>query len=121
MFREHIQTLIDRLDGGIAGVLLGFDGIAVDSYAKTGYGGALPDVQTLAMEFAHLVAQARRAVQSLDAGALQEVTIRTDTVTLVVHVLTQEYFIACAMLPTANIGKARYLVKVTAPRLSAEL
>jgi predicted regulator of Ras-like GTPase activity (Roadblock/LC7/MglB family) len=121
MFREHIQKLIDRLDGGIAGVLMGFDGIAVDSYAKTGYGGALPDVQTLAMEFAHLVAQARRAVQSLDAGALQEVTIRTDTVTLVVHVLTQEYFIACAMLPTANIGKARYLVKVTAPRLSAEL
>ena len=121
MFREHIQKLIDRLEGGIAGVLMGFDGIGVDSYAKAGYGGALPDIQTLAMEFAHLVSQARRTVQSLDAGTLQEVTIRTDTVTLVVQVLTQEYFLACAILPSAHVGKARYLVKVTAPHLQAEL
>ena len=121
MFREHIQKLIDRLDGGIAGVLMGFDGISVDSYAKAGFGGALPDIQTLAMEFAHMVAQARRTVQSLDAGALQEVTIRTDSVTLVVHVLTQEYFLACAMLPVANLGKARYLVRMAAPHLQADL
>lgn len=121
MFREHIQKLIDRLDGGIAGVLMGFDGIAVDSYAKEGYGGALPDIQTLAMEFAHLVSQTRRTVQSLDAGALQEVTIRTDSVTLVIQVLTKDYFLACAMLPSAFVGKARYLVKVTAPQLQAEL
>jgi predicted regulator of Ras-like GTPase activity (Roadblock/LC7/MglB family) len=121
MFRQHIQKLIDRLDGGIAGVLMGFDGIAVDSYAKTGFAASLPDVQTLAMEFSHLVAQARRAVQSHDAGALEEVTIRTDTVTLVIQVLTQDYFLACALLPTGHVGKARYLVKVTAPQLRAEL
>ena len=120
-FREHIQKLIDKLDGGIAGVLMGFDGIAVDSYAKSGFGDSLPDIQTLAAEFAHLVSQARRTVQSLDAGALAEVTIRTDTVTLVIKVLTQEYFLACAMLPTAIIGKARYLVKVAAPQLRQDL
>jgi predicted regulator of Ras-like GTPase activity (Roadblock/LC7/MglB family) len=121
MFREHIQKMIDRLDGGIAGVLMGFDGISVDSYARAGYGGALPDVQTLAMEFAHMISQARRTVQSLDAGALLEFTVRTDSITLVVHVLTQEYFLACAMLPAANLGKARYLLKVTSPQLQAEL
>ena len=121
MFRENIQKLIDRLDGGIAGVLMGFDGIAVDSYAKAGFGDSLPDIQTLAAEFAHLVSQARRTVQSLDAGALAEVTISTDSVTLVIAVITQEYFLACAMLPAAHIGKARYLVKVTAPQLRAEL
>ena len=121
MFRENIQKLIEKLDGGIAGVLMGFDGIAVDSYAKSGFGDSLPDIQTLAAEFAHLVSQARRTVQSLDAGALAEVTIRTDTVTLVITVLTQEYFLACAMLPTAIVGKARYLVKVAAPQLRQDL
>jgi predicted regulator of Ras-like GTPase activity (Roadblock/LC7/MglB family) len=121
MFREHIQKLIDRLDGGIAGVLMGFDGITVDSYARAGFGDALPDVQTLGMEFAHLVAAARRTVESLDAGALQELTIRTDAMTLVVQVLTQEYFLACAMLPAASVGKARYLARVAAPKLQAEL
>ena len=121
MFRENIQKLIDKLDGGIAGVLMGFDGIPLDSYAKSGFGDSLPDIQTLAAEFAHLVSQARRTVQSVDAGALAEVTIRTDTVTLVITVLTQEYFLACAMLPAAHVGKARYLVKVAAPQLRAEL
>jgi predicted regulator of Ras-like GTPase activity (Roadblock/LC7/MglB family) len=120
-FRENIQKLIDRLDGGIAGVLMGFDGIPLDSYAKAGFGDSLPDIQTLAAEFAHLVSQARRTVQSLDAGALSEVTIRTDTVTLVITIVTTEYFLACAMLPTAAVGKARYLVKVAAPTLRADL
>ena len=55
---------------------------------RRGYDGALPDIQTLAMEFAHLIAQARRTLQSLDAGALEEFTLRTDTLTLVVRVLT---------------------------------
>src|SRR6476620_7494969 len=120
MFREHIQKLIDRLDGGIAGVLMGFDGIAVEAYARQGYGGALPDIQTLAMEFGHLVSQARRTVQSLDAGALQEITFRTDSLTLIVQVLTPEYFLACAMMPAAHIGKARYLARLAAPKLQAE-
>ena len=121
MFRENIQRLIDKLDGGIAGVLMGFDGIPVDSYAKAGFGDSLPDIQTLAAEFAHMVSQARRTVQSRDAGAHAEDTIRTDTVTLVISVLTQEYFLACAMLPTAIVGKARYLVKVAAPQLRQDL
>jgi predicted regulator of Ras-like GTPase activity (Roadblock/LC7/MglB family) len=121
MFRENIQRVIERLDGGIAGVLMGFDGIPVDSYAKSGFGDSLPDIQTLAAEFAHMVAQARRTVQSLDAGALAEVTIRTDTVILVITVITQEYFLACAMMPTAIVGKARYLVKVAAPQLRQDL
>jgi predicted regulator of Ras-like GTPase activity (Roadblock/LC7/MglB family) len=121
MFRENIQKLIDKLEGGIAGVLMGFDGIAVDSYAKAGFGDSLPDIQTLSAEFAHLVSGARRTVQSLDAGMLVEITVRTDTVTLVFAVLTNEYYLACAMLPSAHVGKARYLVKMSAPQLRAEL
>ena len=70
MFRDNIQKLIDKVDGGIAGVLMGFDGIAIDSYARAGFGDSLPDIQTLAAEFAHLVSQARRTVQSLDGQAL---------------------------------------------------
>ena len=120
-FRENIKKLVERLDGGVAAVLMGFDGISVDSFAKSGYDGALPDIQTLAMEFAHLIAQARRTLVSLDAGPLEEFTLRAEALTLVVRVLTQEYFIAFAVLPTGNIGKARYLLRMTAPALRADL
>ena len=120
-FRENIKKLVERLDGGVAAVLMGFDGISVDSFAKSGYDGALPDIQTLAMEFAHLIAQARRTLQSLDAGPLEEFTLRAESLTLVVRVLTQEYFLACAVLPTGSVGKARYLMRMTAPALRADL
>ncbi len=120
-FRENIKKLVERLDGGVAAVLMGFDGISVDSFAKSGYDGALPDIQTLAMEFAHLIAQARRTLQSLDAGPLEEFTLRAESLTLVVRVLTQEYFLACAVLPNGSVGKARYLMRMTAPALRADL
>jgi predicted regulator of Ras-like GTPase activity (Roadblock/LC7/MglB family) len=120
-FRENIKKLVERLDGGVAAVLMGFDGISVDSFAKSGYDGALPDIQTLAMEFAHLIAQARRTLQSLDAGPLEEFTLRAESLTLVVRVLTQEYFLACAVLPNGSVGKARYLMRMSAPVLRADL
>ena len=120
-FRENIKKLVAKLDGGVAAVLMGFDGISVDSFAKSGYDGALPDIQTLAMEFAHLIAQARRTLQSLDAGPLEEFTLRAESLTLVVRVLTPEYFLACAVLPTGSLGKARYLMRMTAPALRADL
>jgi predicted regulator of Ras-like GTPase activity (Roadblock/LC7/MglB family) len=120
-FRESIRQLVERLDGGVAAVLMGFDGITVDSFARSGYDGALPDIQTLAMEFAHLIAQARRTLVSLDAGALEEFTLRAEALTLVVRVLTQEYFLACAVLPSGSVGKARYLMRMTAPALRADL
>ena len=120
-FRENIRKLVDKLDGGVAAVLMGFDGITVDSFAKTGYDGALPDIQTLSMEFAHLIAQARRTLQSLDAGPLEEFTLRAESLTLVVRVLTQEYFLACAVLPNGSVGKARYQMRMSAPVLRADL
>ena len=35
MFREHIQKVVDRLDGCVGGVVMGFDGIAVESPGTT--------------------------------------------------------------------------------------
>jgi predicted regulator of Ras-like GTPase activity (Roadblock/LC7/MglB family) len=120
-FREQIQKLVDRLDGGVAGVLMGFDGITLDSYAKSGFDGKLPDIQTLAMEFTHLITQAQRTLQSLGAGALEEFTLRSENLTLVVRVVTPEYFLACAILPAGSLGKTRYLMRLSAPALRAEL
>ncbi|HEY5088796.1 MAG TPA: hypothetical protein VIK30_02445 [Polyangia bacterium] len=120
-FRQSIQSLLDKIEGGVACILMGFDGITLDSCAKGDQAAALPDVQTLAMEFAHLIAQARRTLASLDAGALEEFTLRTDVLTLVVRVLTPEYFLGCAIMPQGGLGRARYLMRVAAPALRADL
>jgi predicted regulator of Ras-like GTPase activity (Roadblock/LC7/MglB family) len=119
-FRESIEKLLHKVEGGVACVLMGFDGITVDT-CSTPAAAAAPDIQTLSMEFAHFIAQARRTLESVEAGALEEFTLRTDRMTLLVRVLTDQYFLACAILPTGNLGRARYLMRLTAPGLRADL
>ncbi len=121
MFRESIQKLVRRLDGGVAGVVMGFDGIAIDSYVRDGQTGHVADIVTASMEFGHLVGQLRGASERLELGALREVTIKTDKLTVVMLLLTKDYFLACGILPTGNVGKARYLVRMAAPQIRAEL
>ena len=121
-FRESIEKLLERIDGAVSCALMGFDGITVDVATKSDVPvGATPDVQTLSMELAHLIAQTRRTMESVEGGALEEFTLRTDKLTLVVRVLTSEYFLACTILPRANLGRARYLMRLTAPGLRADL
>jgi predicted regulator of Ras-like GTPase activity (Roadblock/LC7/MglB family) len=119
-FRESIVKLLDSIEGGVACVLMGFDGITVDTYSRPGADSGT-DIQTLSMEFAHLIAQARRTLDSVEAGTLEEFTLRTDKLTLVVRLLNAEYFLACAILPAASLGRARYLMRLTAPGLRADL
>ena len=119
MFRDSIQKTIERLDprGGAAGILMGFDGIAVDSFAAPG----ASDIQTIGMEMAHLITQMRRSTERVELGGLQEMTLRTESLAVLVQVVSREYFLALGIPPEANQGKARYLLRVLAPQIRAEL
>src|SRR5438552_1887010 len=99
MFRDSIQKMIDRVDGGVAGILMGYDGISVESYTKT---EETTDIQTVGMELSHVITQFRRAAELL-------------------YALNEEYFIAFALRPEGNFGKARYLLRLLAPEIQSEL
>jgi predicted regulator of Ras-like GTPase activity (Roadblock/LC7/MglB family) len=119
MFRDSLQGMVDRLTGGVAGILMGFDGIAVDAYTKTGEEGI--DIQTVGMELAQAMKQVREAVTQLEIGPLFELTLKADKLVLLVYLVTDEYFVAFAVKPEASFGKARYLMRLLAPQIRAEL
>lgn len=118
MFRESIQKMVDRLDGGLAGILMGFDGIAVESYTRTSANG---DIGAVGLELAHVVSQMSKAAEMLDGGGLREVTMRADKLVVLVQVVSEEYFVACAVRPDANFGKARFLMRLLGPQIQSEL
>src|ERR1700690_1953756 len=95
MFRDTLQKMVDRLDGGVAGILMGFDGIAVEHYSREEQDGI--DIQTVGMELAHAVSQLRKAVERLDLGQAAEIPVRTDKLVILVYVLSEEYFVSCAV------------------------
>ncbi|MDX2020511.1 MAG: hypothetical protein SF187_09735 [Deltaproteobacteria bacterium] len=118
MFRETIQKVVEGIDGGLAGVLMGFDGISVDAYTKP---QATTDINTVGMEFAHVLGQIRKAAELLEVGALDEVSLSTETLRVAIRVINEEYFVACVLGPAGNLAKARYLLRVSAPAIKAEL
>lgn len=119
MFRESIQKMIDRLDppGGATGILMGFDGIAVESCARPG----VLDVQTMALELAHVISQVRRAANSARLGALAEMQILTEKLSVLIRLVSDDYFLVLGLGPECNVGKARYLLRLAAPEIRAAL
>jgi predicted regulator of Ras-like GTPase activity (Roadblock/LC7/MglB family) len=118
MFKEPLRKIVDNVEGGIAGLVMGFDGISVESYTREGH---KIDINTVGMEFSFILTQVRKAAEILDVGKCNEIAIKAEKLTLVVRVLNHDYFLALALAPEGNFGKGRYLMRVVAPRLQAEL
>jgi predicted regulator of Ras-like GTPase activity (Roadblock/LC7/MglB family) len=118
MFQENLKRLVADTEGGVAGLLMGFDGIAVDSYAAPASG---VDINTVGMEFSFILGQVRKAAEILEVGEVQEMAIRTAAMTILIRVVSKEYFVALALKPDGNYGKGRFLLRVVAPKMQADL
>ncbi|WP_242395091.1 roadblock/LC7 domain-containing protein [Anaeromyxobacter oryzisoli] len=117
-FREHLQEVCRSCDGAVACTLMGVDGIEVDSHVE---GGGTVDVKSLLVEYSSLFRTAREAAEAHQAGGIDELSISTERLVTVARLVTPEYFMALALTPEGNFGKARYLLRVTAPKLRSEL
>ena len=118
MFAETLKKVVDNVEGGIAAVIMGLDGISVDTYVK------LPervDVNTVAMEFSFILSQVRKAGESLSVGNLEELSVKAQRLLLVCRMISPQYFVAIAMAPEGNFGKARFLARLATPTLVANL
>jgi predicted regulator of Ras-like GTPase activity (Roadblock/LC7/MglB family) len=118
-FREHLQHVVENVDGAVACALMGVDGIEVDSHHLQGEDGL--DVQTLLVEYSSILRAAREAAAAHQAGGVSELSVQSERLLVVARLVSPEYFLVVALRPDGNFGKARYLLRVTAPKLQAEL
>ena len=118
MFAETLRKVVDNVDGGIAAVIMGLDGIPVDSYVRQ---SDRLDVNTVAMEFSFILTQIKKAGESLQVGGLEELVVRAQRLVLICRMISPQYFVAVAIAPEGNFGKARYLARLAMPALVAQL
>jgi predicted regulator of Ras-like GTPase activity (Roadblock/LC7/MglB family) len=116
-FREHMQHIVESTPGALASVVMGFDGIAIDSFQV---GSGELDVPTLMIEYAAAARQLNRG-DVASSGGMQEVTVSGDRHSAIVRPITKEYFLAVILGPNSLLGKARYLMRVAAPLIAKEL
>jgi predicted regulator of Ras-like GTPase activity (Roadblock/LC7/MglB family) len=117
MFKEAIRDVVEGTDGGMAGVLMDFEGIAVDSYVK----GETVDINAVGAEYSVILKSIQRATESLEAGGAREIAIQSDKITTLIRILNDDYFLAITLSPDGNFGKGRYLMRTAAPKLLEQL
>jgi predicted regulator of Ras-like GTPase activity (Roadblock/LC7/MglB family) len=117
-FREHLEHICSSIDGAIAASVMGFDGISVDTVERAGAEGV--DLNSLLVEYANILSQVRSAAGLLQTGGVQELMVSTDKLSTLARPLTAEYFLVVALTPEANVGKARFVLRVTAPEVARE-
>lgn len=118
MFADTLRKVVDNVDGALAAVIMGLDGIPVETYVRQ---NDKVDVNTVAMEFSFILGQVRKAGDSLQVGGLEELSVKAQRLLLVCRMLSPQYFVAVAISPDGNFGKCRYLVRMATPTLVAAL
>src|SRR6476659_5092242 len=108
MFRDMLQDVVRSTEGGIAALIMGFDGIAVDHFVR--HDGSI-DVVTIGMEYSVVLKDIQKAADMLDAGMAQEVAVLAERMTTVMRLINETYFVALAIAPDGNVGRGRYLLR----------
>ncbi len=117
-YRESLKALTESVDGSMAAVIMGYDGISIDEYMVSD----VPfDMQLVAVEYANLLRDIRRTVELLENGVMQEVSVATDRLRVLVRTINDDFFLVLVMAAGGNYGKGRYLLTRESLRLKEEL
>jgi predicted regulator of Ras-like GTPase activity (Roadblock/LC7/MglB family) len=73
------------------------------------------------MEFSFILTQVRKAGDSLQVGGLEELAVKAQRLVLICRMISPQYFVAVAVAPEGNFGKARFLARMAQPALQAAL
>ncbi len=122
-FSDHLKLIVSTVDGAIACSVMGFDGISVETvYSKAGEGEANSlELSASWVEYANVLSQAKAAAETLKTGKVAELSVNSEKVITLMRMVTPEYFLIIGLHPTGNYGKARYVLRVTAPKVATEL
>jgi len=120
MFGDTLKAAVDRVDGAVACILMGFDGLEVAS--RTGDRARLPaDPQVLATELSAHLRGLRRTADDVQGGPLEEAHVRIGKVQAVARVVDDDYFLLLLLAPDGLAGKGRHVLRTLAPRIKADL
>jgi predicted regulator of Ras-like GTPase activity (Roadblock/LC7/MglB family) len=117
-YKQTLKTVTESVGGGLAAIIMGYDGIPIDEYLVD---SSQFDLQLLTVEYANLLTDIRRTVERLENGAMEEVSIATDKLRVLVRVINEQFFLVLVITAEGNYGKGRYLLSREALKLKDDL
>lgn len=118
MFKELLQSIVERTEGSLGALIMGLDGIAVEKVI--GEAGNEANLDVAAAEFTSLVRSAQRSGTDIGLGNLREVVVALDSATVMMRLIGREYFVVLALVPAGNLGRGRYELRKAELQLTKE-
>jgi len=105
-FEETLTGILGRVEGGIAAVILGIDGIPIERSILDKERDL--DIDLITTEFTTLLRRSMRVASDTALGDLKELVLVTNLMTYLLRPITPEYFMLLAISPRGNVGRARF-------------
>ena len=107
MFLETLKDISGRLGEVECILLMGTDGLPIEKVILN----KNLNIEQLTAEFTSILRNTAHTANEVEAGALDEIMLLTDTMVLLLKAITSEYFIMMILPQGANIGRARFELK----------
>ena len=117
---EILQKIVEGTPCAKGAIIMGFDGITVEQWVRPEFREEI-DIESMAMEFSFRFLELRDATDSLEMGAISDITLKAEYGTVLVRVLSQEFFVTVLLENAAHMGKGRWMLRSQAKALSADL
>jgi predicted regulator of Ras-like GTPase activity (Roadblock/LC7/MglB family) len=104
MFLERLNEISNRIEGSLALCLVAADGIPVESVSSD----ESIDLEVLAAELMDQVRAIAENHRDLSMGAVQQFSVTTERLTLMVSSLSPSYYLLLVLGPEGSYGRARF-------------
>src|SRR5437667_2061999 len=106
-FGEVLKQVMEKVDGAIGALIMGLDGIAIEQQIidPERYDSRL---SMIAAAYATLLRNSMRTSSDVGVGQLQEMSVISGNMILVIKLINPEYFLLVALESNGNVGRARF-------------
>lgn len=115
-FKNVLQEILNRELSVLSALILDRDGIVILELSRENQKSA----QELAIEYATVMREIIKVTDILELGNLEEVLVSTEKSTIIIRLITRNYYLILVTKNEGNIGKAKYLAKRVAELIEGE-
>lgn len=108
VFADLLKQMVVKVDGAIGALIMGLDGIAIEQQLSEAGSEEGDRLAIIAAAYATLLRNSMRTSSDVGVGQLEELTIISGNMMLVIKLINSEYFLILALEAKGNIGRARF-------------
>ncbi|MCX7793068.1 MAG: hypothetical protein N2257_01470 [Thermodesulfovibrionales bacterium] len=116
-FSEILKDVVTKVEGSVGAFIIASDGIPVEAYIKKDS----IDQSALSAEFSAILKTMNFALENLQLGNMDEFSVTTERYKIALRKISPEYYLVLVTEPGGNLGKARFFLKITAPKIEKEI